>query len=216
MDTEALEKLVKGRRSVRKWKKEDVPDELIKKAIELGTWAPNGGNFQGWHFIIVKNKEVIVKMAQAVQSIHDRIGGWPEAKEWQRDVDRYRKNASFFRNAPVVIAAFTGEYQSVMDRVLLARESFDPEAKQVMNFRRSAPTAIQSAAAAVTTMLLAFHQIGLGAVWLGAPLMAKREIETILRVPANLSLICLVAVGYADESPQRERKPVDQVIEFLY
>jgi len=216
MDTEALEKLVKGRRSVRKWKKEDVPDELIKKAIELGTWAPNGGNFQGWHFIIVKNKEVIVKMAQAVQSIHDRIGGWPEAKEWQRDVDRYRENASFFRNAPVVIAAFTGEYQSVMDRVLLARESFDPEAKQVMTFRRSAPTAIQSAAAAVTTMLLAFHQIGLGAVWLGAPLMAKREIETILRVPANLSLICLVAVGYADESPQRERKPVDQVIEFLY
>ena len=216
MDTEALEKLVKGRRSVRKWKKEDVPDELIKKAIELGTWAPNGGNFQGWHFIIVKNKKVIVKMAQAVQSIHDRIGGWPEAKEWQRDVDRYRENASFFRNAPVVIAAFTGEYQSVMDRVLLARESFDPEAKQVMNFRRSAPTAIQSAAAAVTTMLLAFHQIGLGAVWLGAPLMAKREIETILRVPANLSLICLVAVGYADESPQRERKPVDQVIEFLY
>ena len=216
MDTEALEKLVKGRRSVRKWKKEDVPDELIKKAIELGTWAPNGGNFQGWHFIIVKNKKVIVKMAQAVQSIHDRIGGWPEAKEWQRDVDRYRENASFFRNAPVVIAAFTGEYQSVMDRVLLARESFDPEAKQVMTFRRSAPTAIQSAAAAVTTMLLAFHQIGLGAVWLGAPLMAKREIETILRVPANLSLICLVAVGYADESPQRERKPVDQVIEFLY
>lgn len=215
MEVEALEKLVKGRRSVRQWKKKEVPDELIKKAIELGTWAPNGGNYQGWRFIVVKNKEVIVKMADAVQSISDRVAGWPEAKEWQGDVDRYRRNGSFFRNAPVVVAAFTGEYQSVMDRVLLTRESFDPEAKQVLTFRRSAPTAIQSVAAAVTTMLLAFHQMGLGAVWLGAPLMAKREIETLLKVPSTFSLICLVAVGYADESPQKDRKPVDQVLEFV-
>jgi nitroreductase len=215
MDTEALEKLVKERRSVRKWKKEDVPDELIKKAIELGTWAPNGGNYQGWHFLVIKKEEIIVKMADAVQSIHDRIAGWPEAEQWREDVNRYRKLASFFRNAPVVVAAFTGEYQSVMDKVLLTRESFDPEAKQVLTFRRSAPTAVQSAAAAVATMLLAFHQMGLGAVWLGAPLMAKKKIETILNVPSSLSLICLVAVGYADESPQKERKPVDQILEFV-
>jgi nitroreductase len=215
MELQALEKLVKERRSVRKWKKGDVPDELIKKAIELGTWAPNGGNYQGWHFIVIKKKEIIVKMADAVQSVSDRVAGWPEAQEWQGDVDRYRKNASFFRNAPAVIAAFTGEYQSVMDKVLLRRESHDPEAKQVLTFRRSAPTSIQSVAAAVATMLLAFDQMGLGAVWLGAPLMAKKEIEAILRVPANLSLICLVAVGYPDESPQRERKPVAEVLEFI-
>jgi nitroreductase len=216
MKLQALEKLVKGRRSVRKWKKEDVPDELIKKAIELGTWAPNGGNYQGWHFLVIKKEEIIVKMADAVQSIHDRIAGWPEAEQWREDVNRYRKLASFFRNAPVVVAAFTGEYQSVMDKVLLTRESFDPEAKQVLTFRRSAPTAIQSAAAAVATMLLAFHQMGLGTVWLGAPLMAKKEIETILNVPSSLSLICLVAVGYADESPRKDRKPVEEVMEFVY
>jgi nitroreductase len=64
-------------------------------------------------------------------------------------------------------------------------------------------------------MLLAFHQMGLGAVWLGAPLVAKKEIETLLKVPANLSFICLVAVGYPDESPQKDRKPVEQVMEFV-
>jgi nitroreductase len=215
MELQALEKLVKGRRSVRKWKKGDVSDELIKKAIELGTWAPNGGNFQGWHFIIVKNKEIIVKMADAVQSVSDRIAGWPEAKQWEEDVKRYQKNASFFRNAPVCIAVFTSEYQSVMDKALVARESSDPEAKQVLAFRRSAPTSIQSAAAAVTTILLAFHHMDLGAVWLGAPLMAKKEIETILNVPRHRSLICLVAVGHPDESPQKDRKPVDEVLEFI-
>jgi len=100
--------------------------------------------------------------------------------------------------------------------LLTARESFDPEAKKVLGFRRSAPTVIQSVAAAVTTMLLVFHQMGLGAVWLVAPLQAKKEIETILKVKPTMALVCLIAVGYPDESPLKDRKPVEQVSEFVY
>ena len=213
---EALEKLIRGRRSIRKWKRDEVSDELLKKAVELATWAPNGGNYQGWRFIIVKNQEVIEKVANAVQSVIDRIASWPEAKSWQEDILRFQKNASFFRNAPVCIGVFTSEYQGVMDKVLIVRESFDHEAKEILGFRRSAPTAIQSAAAAVATMLLVFHHMGLGAVWLGAPLMAKKEIETLLNVPPNLSLVCLVAVGYPEESPKKERRPIEEVLRFIY
>jgi len=216
MEIQAFEKLIKGRRSIRQWKKKEVSDDLLKKAVELATWAPNGGNYQGWRFIIVKNKDLIEKMADAVQSVADQIAAWPEAAQWQEDVKRYQKNASFFRNAPACLAVFTSEYQSVMDNVLIARESFDQEAERILTYRRSAPTSIQSGAAAVTTMLLAFHQMGLGAVWLVAPLVAKKEIEMILKVPANLALFCLVAVGYADESPQKDRKPVDQVLEWIH
>ncbi len=216
MDIENLERLIRGRRSVRQWKKDEVPDELLKKAVELATWAPNGGNYQGWHFIIVKKKETVEKMASAVQAVADKIASWPEAISWQEDVKRYQKNASFFRNASACIGVFAGEYQSPMDKVLVARESFDREAKEILGFRRSAPTAIQSAAAAVTTMLLVFHGMGLGAVWLVSPIQAKKEIEAILKVPSNMNLICLVAVGYPDESPRRDRKPVEQVLEFVY
>jgi nitroreductase len=215
MDIQDLERLVKGRRSIRQWKKQEVPDDLLRKAVELATWAPNGGNYQGWRFVIVKQKEMIEKMANAVQAAADRIASWPEATSWQEEVRRYQKNSSYFRNAPACIAVFISEYQSVMDKVLMARESFDPEAKNILGFRRSAPTSVQSAAAAVTTMLLVFHQTGLGAVWLGAPLMAKKEIETLLKVPANFSLTSLIAVGYLNESPERERKPVDDVLEFV-
>jgi nitroreductase len=215
MELQALEKLVKGRRSVRKWRRQDVPDDLIRKAIELATWAPNGGNYQGWHFRITKNKDSIEKMANAVQSAADQIASWPEAAQWPEDVKRYQKNASFFRNAPVCIAVFTSEYQSVMDKVLVSRESFDSAARKILVFRTSAPTGIQSTAAAVTTMLLAFHQMGLSAVWMAGPLIAKKEIETLLKVPANLSFVCLVPVGYPDESPQRNRKPVEDVLEFI-
>jgi nitroreductase len=215
MDMESLERLIKGRRSIRQWKKQEVPDELLKKAVELATWAPNGGNYQGWRFIIVKKKEIIEKMANVVQAVADKIASWPEAMSWQEDVKRYQKNASFFRNASACIGVFASEYQSPMDKVLVAREAFDREAKEILGFRRSAPTAIQSAAAAVTTMLLVFHGTGLGAVWLVSPIQAKKEIEAILRVQPDMNLICLVAVGYPDESPQRNRKLVDEVLEFV-
>jgi len=65
-------------------------------------------------------------------------------------------------------------------------------------------------------MLLVFQQMGLGAVWLVSPIQAKKEIEAILKVPSNIDLICLIAVGYPDESPQKERRPVEGVLEFVY
>ena len=216
MDLQDLEKLIKGRRSIRSWKSDDIPDELIKKAVDCAIWAPNGGNFQGWHFIVVKNKTIIEKMADALQHVIDKIASWPESRSWEEEIQRYQKRGAFFRNAPVCIGVFTSQYQSIMDKVLSARESFDPEAKEILGFRRSAPTALQSTAAAVATMLLVFHQMGLGAVWLGAPLHAKKEIEKILNVSPNLSLMCLVAVGYPDEFPKQDRKPVAEVLKFIY
>jgi len=215
MELRELEELIKGRRSIRHWKREEVPDDLLKKAIELATWAPNGGNFQGWRFIAIKNREVIEKTADAVQSVADRIASWPESSKWKEDMERFRKNSSFFRNAPVVLATFVGQYQSVMDKALLAREAIAGEAREILTFRRFAPSAIQSVAAAVATMLLVFHQMGLGAVWLGAPLMAKKEIETILKAPEGFGLTGLVALGYPDEAPQKDRRPVEEVLEFV-
>jgi len=215
MEIEAFERLIKSRRSIRKWKMDEVPDELLKKAVELATWAPNGGNYQGWTFIAVKYREIIRKMADAVQAAADTIASWPEAKSWEEDVKRYQRNASFFRNAPACIGVFIGEYRSAMDKVLIAREPVDPAANRIMEFRRTAPTAIQSASAAATTMLLAFHQMGLGAVWLAGPLIAKKEIEAILKVPAEMSLVCLIAVGYPDESPQKDRKAVESMFRLV-
>jgi nitroreductase len=31
-----------------------------------------------------------------------------------------------------------------------------------------------------------------------------------------MDLICLIAVGYPGESPQKERRPVEEVLEFVY
>jgi nitroreductase len=215
MKLEELEEIIKGRRSVRRWKDQNVSEDLLRRAVEMATWAPNGGNFQGWRFVAITNRERIVRMADAVQSVADKIASWPEASRWKGDAERMRKHASYFRSAPACVAVFVGRYESVADKILAVREPNDPEAKQIRGFRRFAPSGIQSAAAAITTLLLVFHAMGLGAVWLAAPLIAKREIEELLSVPEGMDLVSVVAVGYPDESPQKDRKPISEVVEFI-
>ena len=52
-----LYNLIVRRHSVRKYKKQDVSDEHIKKIIDAGLSAPSGGNNQPWHFTIIQDKK---------------------------------------------------------------------------------------------------------------------------------------------------------------
>ncbi len=48
--------VIKKRRSVRKYKKDPIPEEALLRVLEAARLAPSGKNFQPWKFIIVKDK----------------------------------------------------------------------------------------------------------------------------------------------------------------
>ncbi len=56
---------IKGRRSIRAFKEQNVSEETIKKLIESATWAPSAGNIQPWEFIIVKERETKIGLSEA-------------------------------------------------------------------------------------------------------------------------------------------------------
>ncbi len=55
--------LVKSRRSLRRFVNTDVPYEMVELLIDAARWAPNAGNRQPWYFVVVKNKELISRLA---------------------------------------------------------------------------------------------------------------------------------------------------------
>lgn len=57
---EAIEK----RRSIRKYKDKEIPEELIKELIEAARLAPSGNNAQPWKFQIVRDKETKEKLKE--------------------------------------------------------------------------------------------------------------------------------------------------------
>src|SRR5882724_4345828 len=44
-------------RSVRRLRPDPIPEDVLKKVLTAATWAPNGGNRQGWRFIVVRDPE---------------------------------------------------------------------------------------------------------------------------------------------------------------
>jgi nitroreductase len=54
--------VIKGRRSVRSFKPDPIPEEHLKLILEVGLWAPSGGNAQPWEFVLVREKQVIDKI----------------------------------------------------------------------------------------------------------------------------------------------------------
>ena len=65
---------IKTRRSVRKFKPDMVPQEVLDRIIEAGTYAATGKNRQSPIIIQVTNREVRDRIAAA----NCRIGGWEE------------------------------------------------------------------------------------------------------------------------------------------
>lgn len=53
------------RRSIRHFKDRPVEGELVEKLLESARLAPSGSNTQPWNFIVVRNREMIEKLAWA-------------------------------------------------------------------------------------------------------------------------------------------------------
>jgi nitroreductase len=62
---------IKGRRSVRNYKKEKLSRGDLEKIIEAGIWAPSGSNAQPWQFFVIDNDELIKKIKVIAPGIFD-------------------------------------------------------------------------------------------------------------------------------------------------
>ena len=67
--------VIKGRRSIRKFKDRSIEKKIFHKLVEAGVWAPKGGNSQTWVFIIVSDSDRIRK----IKAVSPGILGIPNA-----------------------------------------------------------------------------------------------------------------------------------------
>lgn len=58
-------KVVRSRRSVRRFTDEAIPDAVLDDCLELATLAPNSSNLQPWEFYVVRSPELRGKLAHA-------------------------------------------------------------------------------------------------------------------------------------------------------
>ena len=57
-----LLEVIQNRRSIRKFKPDEVPEEYIHQLIEAGRLAPSGTNLQPARYIVIKSEEARTKL----------------------------------------------------------------------------------------------------------------------------------------------------------
>jgi nitroreductase len=71
----------------------------------------------------------------------------------------------------------------------------------------------QAAGACIQNMLLAAHELGLGAVWLGQILKNKKQVSEQLQLSDQYDLMAILAIGYPQHrNQQSRRKPLNDFI----
>lgn len=66
--SELLE-IMRGRRSVLRFKDDPVPEKDLEKILEAGRWAPSYANAQPWKFIVVREKEAREAIGRVVERV---------------------------------------------------------------------------------------------------------------------------------------------------
>lgn len=194
---------VLSRSSVRWFKTNPVPDEVLLKVLEAGVRAPNAGGSEQWFFIVVRDAEVRRKLHSLLLEAHEYYA--TRALKTPLPPDKVSKWVQRIREgmylAPVYIAGYIDLRRTTHTEELL-------ETERVF--------AIQSVAAALENMLLVAHALGLGGVWLGVPLLLKDRFDELLKPPEGCYLQGVIALGYPAEAPRtRSRKPLSDVVKFV-
>ena len=149
---------------MRRYAPDPVPREDVDGHGRLAVRAANAGNAQMWRFVAVDDAVVRVAMKQAVDDAIDEMAAWPEVAGLEKEIKAYRAYATFFVDAPLVMAVFGLPYHSLADE-LHERRGVPRDERDRLRARPD----LQSIGAAVQLLCTAAHAMGYGSCWMTGP-----------------------------------------------
>ena len=213
---------IQTRMSIRAFKEDSVPDELLEKVIETACWSPSYKNTQPWEVMVVSGAKkeglssMMVKLLESgVEDCPDLAAptSWPDAEQER------------INNLLAMRKEKTGIDLSDPEWIVKAKKA---------NFRfYGAPHAIylfQDASLSewslfdlglfAQSLMLAAHAHGLGTVPQAFATDYAQNIKEYLDIAASKRLVLGLSIGYPDmDSPanglRTSRSPVKEIAAFV-
>jgi F420 biosynthesis protein FbiB-like protein len=186
---------IQNRRSIRRYQPDSVPRAVIETLLSAAIWSPSAHNRQPWRFAVIEQAGMKEKLALTMGTRLRRdltADGVPETVI-EKDASR---SYSRITSAPVLIA------------LCLSMADMDVYPDERRN-RNEYLMAVQSTAMAGQNLLLAAHDLGLGACWMCAPLFVPDIVRDVLELPDDWQPQALLTLGYPAETKVKERRPLE-------
>lgn len=198
-DQDAVLDVLKSTRAMRRLKPDPVAEELVAQILEAGVCAPSGGNRQNWHFIVVRDADIKLRIQAYYKRAFDEVVGPGYAnsapppgvskEQYERQHAAVEYLTDHFHEAPVwIVACLDGG---------------------AGGHHRGTGASIYPA---VQNMLLACRALGLGATLTTRHLLYGEEVDTILGLPENMRSYAIVPIGYPMGNFGPVRRSMDNLV----
>ena len=227
-DPEAFADLIRSRRSVRDFRSDPIPPDLLDRVIDDATWAPSWSNTQPY-LLAVATGAARDRLEQQLTTHYDAgmnakngglldrakllltrtglpNGDFDTTLTYPDELQPYRRQTGFGLYS--VLGIERGDKQARSNQMRRNFEFFGaPAAIFIFVHEGLKEFAVLDAGIFVQTMMLSAHANGLGTCAQGAlatwPTPVRREFD----VPEHYKLICGVSIGYASDHPVNEYNP---------
>lgn len=199
--TEALTSVVAGRRDIRRYRPDAVPEDLITSVLEAGHRAPSVGHSQPWRFIVVTDTATRDRAAAMADRARVDQAAHLASERAARMLDLKLEG---LREAPVGVVVACDRRTPATG--VLGRATF-PDAD------------LWSCATAIENMWLTARAHGLGMGWV--TLFDPDELADLLGLPEGVVTLGWLCLGWPDERPPSpgleraawsKKTPLEQVV----
>lgn len=199
--TEALAAVVAGRRDIRRFRPDLVPEELLTAVLEAGHRAPSVGHSQPWRFVVVTDPATRDRAAAMADRCRAQQAAHLSSERAARMLDLKLEG---LREAPVGVVVACD--RRVPAGGVLGRATY-PDAD------------LWSCATAVENMWLTARAHGLGMGWV--TLFEPDELADLLALPDGVVTLGWLCLGWPDERPPSpgleraawsRRAPLEEVV----
>jgi nicotinate-nucleotide--dimethylbenzimidazole phosphoribosyltransferase len=196
----AVHRAIAERRDIRRFRPDEVPDEVLRRVLEAAHRAPSVGLMQPWRFIVVR--EPATRTAIRALARRERL----------RQAERFDERARHFLDQKVegIVEAPVG--------VCVCCDPGDPDA-EVLGRATIPQTDVYSTACAIENLWLAARAEGLGVGWVS--FYRPPDLRRVLGIPERVEPVAYLCLGWPDERPVRpglesagwaQRAPLDAVV----
>ncbi|GAE36146.1 nitroreductase family protein [Halalkalibacter akibai] len=170
-----------SRRSIGIVKEDPVRKEIIERILQVGTFAPNHFRTEPWRFFVLEG-DARKRLGDVFEEITTLELEDITTEESKKKLEKVKQNPL---RAPVIIAV-----------------AVEPQLKKnVIEIEEYA-----SVHAAVQNMLLAAHDLGLGAIWRTGALCYHEKTKEFFHLSSNSQLVGFIYIGYPSKNLPKAKK----------
>ncbi len=210
------------RKSIRAFRDEPVPEETLKRVVEVAMRSPSYKNTQPWEVIIISGKkkeelsEMLINLLESGARFTPDI---PEPEKWPKEQEERIKSLFEKRRRATGIDLSDPE---VIKKAKQANFSFYG-APHVIYLYQDASLPLWSLfdiGLFAQSLMLSAHAHGIGTVPQAFVTDYAKETKEFLGIPQSKRLIIGLSAGYPDMDDPRnqlstDREPPDRIVKFL-